>query len=208
MRRLRLLLVLIISDVSLISSSLLMKSQAFALSGTGVGIRVEGAAQAYIGDTIEYVITVYNLGDYWIRNTTITDRFPNGTSSSWGMPDLAPLGQLGDSFNISSILYTIQYKDVFLGNPPYIINHAEATGYSDVQGLNTTVLAKTDYPTLVLSVPVPVGGYSISIKTTGTSTPTTIYTILLSILTAAFSISSACKQKAYPNRRTTPKGNS
>lgn len=206
MRIVRLWLVLIIVAVLLISLSLLMNCQAFALSGTGVGIRVDGVALAYIGERIEYVITVQNLGDYWIRNTTVTDTFPNGTSVSWKIPDLAPLGQLGDSFNVSSIFYTIQYKDVCFGNVSYIINHAEVTGYSDIQGLKASALAKTDYLTFVQSVPV--GGYSISIKTRGTSTPITVYAILLFIITAAFSISSICKQKAYPKRRAAPKGNS
>jgi uncharacterized repeat protein (TIGR01451 family) len=182
-----------------------MRGQAFALSGAGVGIRVDSVTQGYIGETIVYAISAYNLGDYWIRNATITDTFPNGTSSSWNIPNLAPLGQLGSSFNISSIFYIIQYKDLFLGNPPYIINHAEVTGYSDIDGSNASVLARADYLTLVVSVPV--GGYSISIKTRGTSTPTAIYTILLFIIAAALSISSACKQKAYSSRRATPKRN-
>jgi uncharacterized repeat protein (TIGR01451 family) len=192
-------LLLIIFDVLVIFLSLLMKSQAFALSGTGVGIREEGPQLAHVGDTIEYAIVVYNLGDYWIWNATITDTFPNGTSSSWQAPNLAPLGQSGSSFSISSILYTIQYTDLFAGNLSYITNHAEATGYLDIQGLQTSVHAETNYRTIVLGIPV--GGYSISIKTMGASTPTTIYVILLSIVTAAFCIFSACKQKAYRNGR-------
>jgi uncharacterized repeat protein (TIGR01451 family) len=145
-RRARLGLLLIIFDVLVFSSSLLMKNEVSALCGTGVGIRKDGPARAYLNETIEYAITVYNLGDYWIRNATIPDLFPNGTSKSWNVPDLAPLGQLGDSFNISNVLYTIQ-DNMFHGNPAYIINHAEVTGYSDTQGLSAAVSALTNYVT-------------------------------------------------------------
>jgi uncharacterized repeat protein (TIGR01451 family) len=206
MKRMRLRVAVAIFELLMISSSSLMRGQASALSGTGVGIRVDGVEQAFVRDTIEYAISVYNLGDYWIRNATITDTFPNGTSSTWNITDLAPLGQSGNSFHISGIFYTIQEEDVFFGNSYYIINHAETTGYSDIRGLNTSVVAKTDFITFVLGVPV--GGYSVGIKTRDTSTPTAIYTILLVVIAAVFSVSGACKQKAYPKRRPTPKDHS
>jgi len=70
--------------------------------GTDIGIREDGPSKAQVGDTISYVITVINLGDYWDRNLTVTDRFPNGTSSSWNIPDLAPLLQSGHQFTVNA----------------------------------------------------------------------------------------------------------
>jgi len=253
-----------------------MKGQPAVLSGTGIGISKDGPLKAQMGDSIEYIITVYNLGDYWIRNITVTDMFPNGTSALWDVPDLAPMEQLGDSYNISGILYTIEEEDVLPGPPPHVLNHAEVTGYSDVEGLLVLVYAETDYPTFIVEPPVacftvsddnpsvcqtvtfnascsygpdgwivkyewdwegdgiydfdagndsitthhytqhgvyypklrvtnndnltnetmrrvvvylpPVGGYSFSIKSTEPSTAYTIYIILLSIMTATFTI--------------------
>lgn len=200
MRRVRLGLLLMIFDVLIISSSLYMGGQAYALSGTGIGIRKDGVVQARIGDTIEYTITVYSLGDYWIRNLTITDVFPNGTSSIWNAPDLAPRGQLGDSFNVSGILYTIQGKDVPSGTPSYVTNHAETSGYSDIQGLRTAVRAETNYITFVIGVPV--GGYAISIKTRDASPPTAVQSILLLMISVAFLLCGAWRQEAYQNKKT------
>jgi uncharacterized repeat protein (TIGR01451 family) len=139
---------------SVIFYSFPVKSQASSLSGTGIGIRKDGPLKAKTGETIEYTITVYNLGDYWIRNITVTDIFPNGISSSWAIPDLAPLDQTGDSFTISGILYTIQNGDVLAGPPSHIQNHAEVTGYVDIEGLSKPVYASTDYPTLIIKPPV------------------------------------------------------
>lgn len=133
---------------------LLMKGQAAVPSGTGIGIRKDGPLKAQIGDIIEYVITVYNLGDYWIRNITVKDTFPNGTFSLWNISDLAPLEQLGDSYNISGILYTIKAEDVLPEPRPHVINRAEVTGYSDVEDLPVLVRAQTDYPTLIVKPPV------------------------------------------------------
>lgn len=203
MRRANLWLPLVILEVFVIFPSLLMMTQASPVSGIGIGIRKDGPVQAYVGDTIVYSITVYNLGDYWITSAAVTDTFPNGTSSLWNVPDLAPVGQLGNSFNISGILYTIQEKDVVGGNPSYVINHAEAVGYSGPQGLNVSVFAETNYVTSVLARGhIPVGGYSIGIKATNTSTPTTVYTNLLFIMTAVFSMSSLYKRKVYHDRKT------
>lgn len=189
-----------IFDVLIISSSLLIRDQASAISGTGVGIRIDGDPQAHIGDTIEYKITVYSLGDYWIRNVTIIDVFPSGTSSIWNPPDLAPRGQLGDSFIVSGILYTIRDIDVQGGTPSYATDHAEISGYSDIQGLRTPVQAETNYLTFVTGVPV--GGYAISIKTRDASPPTAIHSILLLIMSIAFLAYGAWRQEAYSNRKT------
>jgi uncharacterized repeat protein (TIGR01451 family) len=189
-----------ILDVLVISSSLLIRDQASAVSGTGVGIRIDGEPQAHIGDTIEYAITVYSLGDYWIRNVTIIDVFPNGASSIWNPPDLAPRGQLGDSFSVSGILYTILSKDVPGGTPSYVTDHAEISGYSDVQGLMAPVQAETNYLTFVIGVPV--GGYAISIKTRDASPPTAIQSILLLTMSIAFLAYGAWRQEAYPSKET------
>lgn len=160
-----------------------MKGQAVP-SGTGIGIRKDGPLKAQIGDTIEYIITVCNLGDFWIRNITVTDTFPNGTSASWDVSDLASLGRPVDSYTISGLLYTISDGDV-----PQIINYAEVTGYSEIEGLNLLVRAETSYPTFVVKPPPPpVGGYSVSIITAAPSTIHTVYIILLSIMTATFTI--------------------
>jgi len=172
------------------------KNQAFAVSGTGVGIRKDGPEFARLNDTVEYSISVFNLGDYWMKNTTIMDMFPNGTSSSWKVPDLAPLGQPGDLFNESGIFYTIREEDLLPPNYsssiinnttglPIVVNHAEVAGYADVNGVGLLVSAETNFPTIVLA-PV-VGGYSITIKTTGSPTPTIIQINLLTIITTAIS---------------------
>lgn len=183
-----------------VSSPLLMKSHASGLSGIGIGIRKEGPTFANINDTIAYVIVVYNLGDYWIRSTTVTDRFPNGTSSSWNVSDLAPLGHSGDSFNVSGILYTIRYADV--SSSDFVLNHAEATGYADVQGSPVLVHAETNFLTFVH---VPVGGYSVSITTKGVSTPTAIYAVLLLTLAAALPVAGACRQRVCRKESPAPK---
>lgn len=199
MQRAHLWLLLIIIEVFAISPSFLAMTRAAPLSGIGIGIREEGPVEANVGDTIAYSVTVYNLGDYWIRFAVVTDKFPNGTSSSWNAPDLAPMGQLGDSFDISGILYSIKNKDVISGSPPYVINHAEAVGYAVSQGLNVSVYAETNYVTIL---PLPVGGYSISMEIKGTSTPTTIYTTLLFVTIAIFCMPSLFRRKACRVRKT------
>lgn len=187
MRRSHAGLLLITFSVLMIFSSSSMKNQAFALSGIGAGIRIDGPLNGFKGEKIVYAITVFNLGDFWIRNTTVTDRFPNGTSLSWEVPDLAPLGQLGDTFEISGILYVIQDADVDTpGKPPYIINHAEVIGYSDIEGQSVLVGAEANHLLVILERLV--GGYSVTIKATVSSTPTAIYLTLLFIVTAGFSV--------------------
>jgi uncharacterized repeat protein (TIGR01451 family) len=179
-----------------------MNGQVVALSGTGVGIRVNGVEEAYVGQEIEYVITAQNLGDYWITNTTVTDTFPNGTSLLWKIPDLAPQGKPGSSFNVSNIFYTIQAEDLSrVGNFSCVVDNAEVTGYSIVQGLKASALAKTEYYTFVQWVPV--GGYSVNIKTKAASLPNPTYIVLLFIITATFTISSKSRQRAYHKRRVT-----
>jgi uncharacterized repeat protein (TIGR01451 family) len=125
-------------------------------SATGIGIREDGPTQAQVGATISYTITVTNLGDYWDRNITLTDKFPNGTSSSWNVPDLAPLLQTGHEFEISQIQYTIGPGDVLPQNPPNVVNNVQVTGYADVNGLPELVQAETNYPTIILTPPVAI----------------------------------------------------
>jgi uncharacterized repeat protein (TIGR01451 family) len=183
-----------------------MNGQVVALSGTGVGIRVNGVEKAYLGQEIGYVITAQNLGDYWITNTTVTDIFPNGTSSSWKIPNLAPEGESGSSFNVSNILYTIQYKDVsFVGNVTCVIDNAEVTGYSVIQGLKASALAKTEYYTFIQGVPV--GGYSVNVKTKATSLPTPTYNVLLLIVIATFTMSSESRQRTCHKKRVSHRRN-
>jgi uncharacterized repeat protein (TIGR01451 family) len=148
------LLVLIVVGLSLAFGSLSMEGQASGSSGTGVGIREEGPQKAQVEETIDYTITVCNLGDYSIREAIVTDILPNGTALSWNIPGLAPMGQAGDSFTISGIAYTIRDEDVIAGPPLNIQNYAEVSGYSDVGGLRKTVYASTDYPTIILKPPV------------------------------------------------------
>ena len=192
LRRATLQLILIVIHALLVFSSTSLTNHAFALSGTGVGIRKDGPEYAQVGDIVPYNITVFNLGDYWIRNATVIDTFPNGTSSFWVIPDLAPLNQSGNSFSISEILYTIRERDLINGPLIYIQNHAEVSGFSDtaVAGLSVLVQAETNYPTVIES-PL-VGGYSVAIKPAVFSTyvPPHIapYIALLSVITAVFSV--------------------
>jgi len=144
---------LLILGLLLVSYSSLSKHQASAVA-TGIGINKAGPANAHIGATISYTISVINLGDYWIRNITVTDRFPNGTISTWHVPDLAPLLQMGHQYAIFGIQYTIGQADVLPEQPPHIVNHAEVVGYADVGGLPEPVSAQTDFPTFIGQPPV------------------------------------------------------
>jgi uncharacterized repeat protein (TIGR01451 family) len=171
----------------LVVSSLLTKSRASDPYGIGIGIRKDGPLRAYVGDVIQYTITIYNTGDSWIRNITIKDLFPNGTIATWVAPDLSPATQIGDSFNISRILYTIRNADVLQTGSPHIINFAEVTGYADVEGLGLLVHAETNFPTFIL-VPT-VGGYSVSMNASNLSTPTVIYVVFILGMTAFLGIS-------------------
>lgn len=169
----------------LAASSLSIKSRAAEPPGTSIGVRKEGPLRAAIGDAIEYTIIVYNLGEYWIRNTTIMDVFPNGTTATWIVSDVAPLGQAGDSINISRILYTIETDDVFYGESPYVLNHAEVAAYVYVGNQSLPVRAETNFPTFIMQ-PV-VGGYAIHIRTTDPSAPTIAY-VIVALVTATFAV--------------------
>lgn len=148
-------LLLILLGLLLVIYSSMMTVEVSAL-GTGIGIRKDGPSKAQVGDTISYTITVFNLGDYWDRNVTVTDRFPNGTSSSWSIPDLAPLAHAGYQFSISGIRYTIKLGDVLPQKPPNVVNNAKVTGYADVSGLPQLVQAETSYPTIIITPPVAI----------------------------------------------------
>jgi uncharacterized repeat protein (TIGR01451 family) len=166
--------------------------------GVGIGILKEAPSYAAINSTISYSITVYNLGSYPITNITISDLFPNLTTVSWSAPDLSPMGQPGDSYNLTNILYTVRQQDVTSGNPPFIDNHASVTGYVTIQSFTETVSAETSIATFI-SVPV-VGGFAVQINT-GEHSTTTIYTVIVFMLAAALPISSISKRKHYRNAR-------
>ena len=155
---------LVVAFVVALSLPFFFLTSSYAVDpGVGIGIRKEAPSFATVNSTIAYSITVYNLGNYTITNVTITDTFPNLTTKSWNAPDLAPIGQLGDSYNITNTLYTIRQQDVISGNPPYIVNHATAAGYSNIQNVTLPVSALTN---IVTFLSFPVGGYSISMKST------------------------------------------
>ena len=149
--------------VALVVPFFLLTSSYAVDPGVGIGIRKDAPSFATINSTIAYSITVYNLGNYTITNVTITDTFPNQTNTSWNAPDLAPIGQPGDSFSVTNTLYTIRQQDVISGNPPYIINHATAAGYANIQNVTLPVSALTNIVTFMSH---PVGGFSISMKST------------------------------------------
>ena len=184
MRSRAVLLILVTFSSATLLYTLLTEYQASGLSGTGIGIRKEGPTWAVVEETIEYTITVYNLGDFWIRNVTVTDMFPNGTSSSWSVPDLAPQNQTGNLFTIPGILYTIDEADLPDGPGPlaHIQNYAEVRGYLDWYNLEKLVNAATDYPTLIRE-PVVVGGHSFDVRPSDLSTSNAIYVVLLLAMT-------------------------
>lgn len=150
-----------------------------AQNNTGIGIQKIGQLYAAIGETIEYQVTIFNLGEYWIRNITVADILPDGTSKAWTTPDLAPHGLVGDSFNITHILYTVQEKDFLYTSTgsPYVVNHAEIVGYAEVQELGLLVSAETNFPTFILIVPV--GGYTVDIKTREAPNPISVHILIL-----------------------------
>jgi uncharacterized repeat protein (TIGR01451 family) len=183
MRSKSLLLILILLGASAILRSFMMDSKAFALSKTGIGITKEGPLTAQVGETIEYTITAYNLGDFWIRNITVKDDLPNNTILLWDIPDLAPLNETENSFTIE-ILYTISETDVIATPIPHIQNQAEVTGYVDVEGLSEMVYANTSFPTKIIEIPVLVGGYSFPIETVKPDDLLTTHTIYFALLLA------------------------
>ena len=144
---------LILLGLLLVTYSSVGKFDVFA-QATGIGIREEGPSNAHIGDTISYTITAINLGTYWDRNVTVTDKFPNGTSSSWNIPDLPPPPQAGYQYTISGIQYTVRLADVLPQQPPEVVNNAQVTGYADVNGSHQSVQAQTNFPTITLTPPV------------------------------------------------------
>jgi len=187
MRRVHAALFLIVFSVMLVLSSSFMQSRVLALSGTGAGIRIDGPLSAFPGQTLVYIITVFNLGDFWIRNGTVMDTFPNGTSSFWNVTDLAPVGQLGDRYQISGIVYVVREADVpAAGDAPYITNHAEFVGYSDVQNQSVLIGAQADFLTIITERPA--GGYSMAVGITPFWTTTATYLTVLFIATAAYLI--------------------
>jgi uncharacterized repeat protein (TIGR01451 family) len=178
--------------VALAMPFFLLTSSYAADPGVGIGIRKDAPSFAAVNSTISYSITVYNLGSYPIRNVTITDTFPNQTTISWIAPDLAPVGQPGDSFNVTNILYTIRQQDVVSGNPPYILNHAAAAGYVNIQNVTLPVSALSN---IVTFLSPPVGGFTVHINIGDRSTPTTIYIAMLFITGAALPVSSNFRRK-------------
>jgi uncharacterized repeat protein (TIGR01451 family) len=157
-----------------------MAQKSYALDSVGIGIQKEGQLKATIGETIEYQVTISNLGQYRIENITITDRLPNGTSRIWPVAYLSPQGEPGDSLNISHISYTVDENDLLFANPnsPYIINHAEVVGYAVVQGVALLVRAETNFPTFIILVPV--GGYTVDVKIVSGQNPIIVQLFLIS----------------------------
>lgn len=147
-------LFLVVFGLSLISYSSMTTNQASGLFGTGIGINKVGPVNAQVGATVAYSISVINLGDYWIRNITVTDRFPNDTIATWNIPDLAPLLQMGHQYAVLGITYTLREEDVLPEQPRHIVNHAEVAGSADVGGLSAPVAAQTDFPTFIGVPPV------------------------------------------------------
>jgi hypothetical protein len=148
---------------------------------------------------ISYNITVFNLGDYWDRNLTVTDEFPNRTSSLWKVPDLAPSLQPGNQYTIHGILYAIRPTDV-LGNPPleYVDNDANVTGYAYVGGSNGSIpdriQAEASFPTTITVLAV--GGCSVPPEQGWLQTFSIIYvTFVFAIIAASGYLRFKFKQK-------------
>jgi uncharacterized repeat protein (TIGR01451 family) len=161
LRRAHLLLLVILGFLLVYSTA---EKVSVSASGTGIGILVDGPSQAQVNQIILYKITVVNLGDYWDRNLTVTDKFPNGTSSSWKVPDLAPSQQPGHQYTISAISYRVRPVDVVSQPPPnHVDSNATVTGYAYVSVSNVTILdavqAEASFPTVIGILAV--GGYSV-----------------------------------------------
>lgn len=184
---------LLATFVAVLAVSRFLLTSSYAADTTvGIGISKNGPSYAAINSTISYSITVYNLGSTSITNVTITDLFPNLTTVSWSVPDLSPMGQHGDSYNLTNILYTVRQQDVTSGNPPFFDNHAEVTGYVTIQSFTETVNATTSVVTFI-SVPV-VGGFTVSISA-GEHSTTTIYPVIVFMLVLALSVSCIGRRK-------------
>jgi uncharacterized repeat protein (TIGR01451 family) len=169
----------------------LLKSSYAANNTVGIGISKNGPSYATINSTISYSISVYNLGNIPITNVTITDLFPNLTTVSWSVPNLSPMGQNGDSYNLTNLLYTVRQQDVNSGNPPFFDNHAAVTGYVTIQNFTEAVSATTSIPTFIS---IPVGGFTVSIST-GEHSTTTIYPVTFFMLALALPLSYIRRRK-------------
>jgi uncharacterized repeat protein (TIGR01451 family) len=170
--------------VIVLAVSRFLVSNSYAAGNTvGIGINKNGPSSAAINSTISYTIAVFNLGNTPITNVTITDLFPNLTTVSWSAPNLSPMGQNGDSYNLTNILYTVRQQDVTSGNPPYFDNHATVTGIVTIQSFTEAVSAVTSIPTFI-GMPV-VGGFTVSISarehSTTTVSPVTVFILVLAL---------------------------
>jgi uncharacterized repeat protein (TIGR01451 family) len=184
---------LLVTFVAVLAASRFLLASSYAAdTSVGIGISKNGPGYATINSTISYSITVYNLGSTSITNVTITDLFPNLTTVSWSVPNLSPMGQQGDSYNLTNILYTVRQQDVTIGNPPFVDNHAAVTGVVTIQSFSETVSAITSVVTFT-SVPV-VGGFAVSISA-GEHSTTTTYPVIVFMLVLALSISCISRRK-------------
>jgi len=177
---------LVILSLALVTCSLSMAKKSYALDSVGIGMRIDGQLRATIGETIEYQVTIFNLGQYRVENITVTDRLPNGASMLWPIPYLTPQGQPGDSLNISHISYTVDQNDLLFSNPdsPYVVNHAEVVGYALVQGVGLLVRAETNFPTFIIMISV--GGYTVDVTIVSAQNPITFQLFLLSLALVFF----------------------
>ncbi len=171
---------LVIFSVAVVTCFFSMAQKSYGLDSVGIGIQKEGQLKATIGETIDYQVTISNMGQYGIENITVTDKLPDGTTQTWPIAYLSPQGQPGDSLNISHISYTVDENDLLFSNTdsPYVINHAEVVGYAVVQGVALLVRAETNFPTFIILVPV--GGYTVDVKIVGGQNPIIIQLFLIS----------------------------
>lgn len=178
--------------VTVLAGSRSLLTSSYAANNTvGIGISKNGPSYATINSTISYSMSVYNLGNIPITNVTITDLFPNLTTVSWSVPNLSPMGQNGDSYNLTNLLYTVRQQDVNSGNPPFFDNHASVTGYVTIQNFTEAVSATTSIPTFIS---IPVGGFTVSIST-GEHSTTTIYPVTVFMLALALPLFCISRRK-------------
>jgi uncharacterized repeat protein (TIGR01451 family) len=177
--------------IVLAASRFLLTSSYAAGNTVGIGISKNGPSYAAINSTISYFITAYKMGTVQITNVTITDLLPNSTTVSWSVPNLSPMGQNGDSYNLTNVLYTVRQQDVISGNPPFFDNHATVTGYVTIQSFTEPVSATTS---VVTFISMPVGGFTVSISP-GKHSTTTIYPVIIFMLVLALPISCVNRRK-------------
>lgn len=201
MRKLHVELLILITAIT--AANFLIVSCQAQNPGIGIGIRKEGPLFSSVGTTISYNVDVYNLGNYWVRNVTITDTFPNGTIFVWQAPDLAPIGQQGDTYNITNILYTIQYFDIKYSNGyPYVNNNAKTNGYADLGPISAPVNAETNVLTFLT---ITVGGFSFRVQAPASTIPATsavTYAFLLFIAAGTLSLANNSVQRTLNIKRT------